>query len=78
MANAVDYLAYKRTGEKNYGTLNEDRKIVVDAVLSAVENSEGNKCFFDDGPGGTGKTFVYNTIHDPLLERERERRKLFA
>ncbi|RCN49553.1 hypothetical protein ANCCAN_04325 [Ancylostoma caninum] len=64
--NVQDYAAHKRNGEANYAKLNEEQKIVVDAVLAAVHGS-GNRCFFVDGPGGTGKTFVYNTIYDLLL-----------
>ncbi|KIH48821.1 hypothetical protein ANCDUO_21106, partial [Ancylostoma duodenale] len=70
--SVVDYLAHKQTGEKNCRRLNEDKKIVVDDVLAAVENSVGNNFFFMDGPGGTGKSFVYNTIHDLLIGRKKK------
>ncbi|RCN31185.1 hypothetical protein ANCCAN_23039 [Ancylostoma caninum] len=64
--NVVDYEAHRRNGEANYEKLNEEQKTVVDAVLAAVQGT-GNRCFFVDGPGGTGKTFVYNTIYDLLI-----------
>ncbi|KAL6739705.1 hypothetical protein Aduo_013130 [Ancylostoma duodenale] len=64
--NVVDYAAHRRNGEANYAKLNEEQKTVVDAVLAAVQGS-GNRCFFIDGPGCTGKTFVYNTIYDLLI-----------
>ncbi|KHJ96464.1 hypothetical protein OESDEN_03573 [Oesophagostomum dentatum] len=45
--------------------INVEQKIVVDVVLSATQDNK-SKLFFIDGPGGTGKTFVYNTIYHML------------
>ena len=43
--------------------LNEEQHIVFNAVTTAVLNSDSpDRLFFLDGPGGTGKTFLYNTI----------------
>lgn len=47
----------------NVGKLNERQKDVFDSVISAATTSSiSNKVFFLDGPGGTGKTFLYNTL----------------
>src|SRR3954469_22330698 len=34
--------------------------MIYDAVMQAIADENG--CFFIDGPGGTGKTFLYNTL----------------
>ncbi|PKY58476.1 hypothetical protein RhiirA4_304547, partial [Rhizophagus irregularis] len=34
---------------------------IYNAVMQEIEYNSP-KCFFIDGPGGTGKTFLYNTI----------------
>ena len=58
-------------GMDMYAILNEDQRAIVDIILQACNvewdhAEEGahstQKLFFMDGPAGTGKTFVYNTI----------------
>ncbi|XP_010425095.1 PREDICTED: uncharacterized protein LOC104710218 [Camelina sativa] len=44
-----------------FPSLNEEQKQVYNAALKSVENKSG-KLFFLLGPGGTGKTFLYQTI----------------
>ncbi|GES85174.1 transcriptional factor B3 [Rhizophagus clarus] len=44
----------------NVPLLNDDQRAIYDAVLQAIADANG--CFFVDGPGGTGKTFLYNTL----------------
>ena len=41
--------------------LNADQRKAFDAIMEAVD-SKSEKCFFLNGSGGTGKTFVYNTL----------------
>nr|XP_027121996.1 uncharacterized protein LOC113738929 [Coffea arabica] len=41
--------------------LNEGQKRAYDDILAEVYSS-GNKSFFVDGPGGTGKTFLYSSL----------------
>jgi len=48
--------------KKNYDDLNLHQKHAVDSILDAVHGTSIQRCFFLDGPGGTGKTFVYNTL----------------
>lgn len=50
---------------EQFTLLNEDQNKVYEAVLNSVNNNSG-KIFFLYGPGGTGKTFVYNTIINKL------------
>jgi hypothetical protein len=40
---------------------NEGQRNAFDQIMDSVDHNLG-KIFFLDGPGGTGKTFVYNTI----------------
>ncbi|XP_077977577.1 uncharacterized protein LOC144433142 [Glandiceps talaboti] len=42
--------------------LNPDQLIVYNAVIQAIQSPGVPSLFFLDGPGGTGKTFLYNTI----------------
>ena len=41
--------------------LNTEQRLTVDEVCSSTASQTGH-LFFLNGPGGTGKTFVYNTI----------------
>lgn len=60
-----------------YNQLNAEQKEIVDIVLKSCEdvNNADLKCFYVDGPGGTGKTFVYNTIYNLL--RRNGKKKLY-
>ncbi|DBA04182.1 TPA: hypothetical protein N0F65_004290, partial [Lagenidium giganteum] len=43
--------------------LNEDQRVVYESVIEAVRDPDNNdRCFFLDGPGGTGKSFVLEQI----------------
>ena len=42
-------------------TLNNGQRAAFEAIVTAVETRSG-KPFFLHGPGGTGKTYVYNTL----------------
>ena len=68
---------HKKKGEAQYNLLNEEQKEFVDMVIkSALENNCPNqpRYFFLEGPGGSGKTFVYSTIYH-LIKSEK---KLFV
>ncbi|GBP55934.1 ATP-dependent DNA helicase PIF1 [Eumeta japonica] len=52
----------KANGYEKYQKLNTEQKYVVDTILNAVNNPTERKLFYLDGPGGTGKTFVFTTI----------------
>ncbi|KAG5532360.1 hypothetical protein RHGRI_026852 [Rhododendron griersonianum] len=41
--------------------LNSDQSKAYSKILQAVKNSDGT-CFFVDGPGGTGKSFLYRAL----------------
>ncbi|KAL0011446.1 hypothetical protein SO802_006554 [Lithocarpus litseifolius] len=41
--------------------LNNDQRVAYEIVMTAIDRKE-SMIFFVDGPGGTGKTFLYRTI----------------
>ncbi|CAN1787491.1 ATP-dependent DNA helicase pif1 [Linum perenne] len=49
----------------NYRKLNEEQKLSFDMITTAVHEKNG-KCFFVEGPGGTGKTFLWKVISAKL------------
>jgi ATP-dependent DNA helicase PIF1 len=46
---------------KKNGSLYADQRAAFDAVFNAVQQQSG-QLFFVDGPGGSGKTFLYNQL----------------
>jgi hypothetical protein len=59
--------------EDFYDKLNSEQKIIVDRVEDAMNrpNADIKRLFFIHGSGGTGKTFVYNTIIDRCRQQRR-------
>ncbi|XP_058790186.1 uncharacterized protein LOC131663673 [Phymastichus coffea] len=55
-------------GQQRYNTLNPQQKEIVDIVFEAAHNLHytGPRCIYMDGPGGSGKTYVYETIYYKL------------
>jgi ATP-dependent DNA helicase PIF1 len=46
---------------EGYARVNDQQRLVLDSVTSALESDEGGM-FFIDGPGGTGKMFVESLL----------------
>ena len=47
----------------NISSMNDDQKHVHDCIIDTLDkNTTGSKIYFVDAPGGTGKTFTFNTI----------------
>lgn len=62
------------TGSQQYESLNERQKEIVDVILekcncNTVESSAESSCFYIDGPGGSGKTYVYITLYNLLKQK---------
>ena len=55
-------------GNRQYTMLNRDQREIVDKILrvSNVIDYNSSRCFYIDGPGGSGKTFVYTTLYNLL------------
>lgn len=71
------------TQDRNYAeqmarTLNDAQRHAYDAVIQAVTDLDNQsaacqpKCFFIDGPGGSGKTYLYRTIITSVEASNRE------
>lgn len=52
----------KENGHTKYQKCNAEQAYIVDTIINAVKSFAGRKLFYLDGPGGTGKTFVFMTI----------------
>ncbi|XP_051155716.1 uncharacterized protein LOC127278181 [Leptopilina boulardi] len=68
---------HQTIGSAQYRKLNEKQKEIVDVVLKTVHEEQSvannkSRCFFIDGPGGSGKTFVYTTLYH-LLQSEKKK-----
>ena len=58
--------------QNNYVRANPEQKMILDRIMNAVnEPFTCDNLFFIDGPGGTGKTFIYNCLIDWLVGEER-------
>jgi hypothetical protein len=66
-SKSISYILYdcakeKEKGKQFYQKLNEAQKHVFSLIKQAIESPKESNCFFIDGPGGSGKTFLYNTL----------------
>ncbi|VDL81296.1 unnamed protein product [Nippostrongylus brasiliensis] len=64
----VNFEAHAAEGAALYATLNNGQKHAADNILAAIHRPQ-NRCFFLDSPGGTGKTYLYNTIYNIAVGR---------
>ncbi|PIO58097.1 hypothetical protein TELCIR_20472, partial [Teladorsagia circumcincta] len=64
----TDYIAHERNGLRQYETLNTMQKAAADSILSALDGN-GSKYIYVDGPGGSGKTYLYNTVYNIAVGR---------
>ncbi|XP_070044304.1 uncharacterized protein [Nicotiana tomentosiformis] len=56
--------------DKSFALLNDCQKSAYDAIITSVENEQG-RLFFINGHGGTGKTFLWNTIISKLRSQSK-------
>jgi hypothetical protein len=53
----------RSAGEINISKLHIEQMSAFNKIINAIDNEEcDQRCFFLDGPGGSGKTFLYNTL----------------
>jgi len=50
-----------REGQEAYNTLNDEQRRIADEVLNAITDNLQHT-FFVDCPGGSGKTYLYQTL----------------
>ena len=65
-----DPVAQRELAEVAIPKLNADQKQAFDRIVTAVEQKSG-EIFFLHGPGGTGKTFLYNALCYKLRSMEK-------
>ena len=71
-------LGISQNVEKNaqclYNQLNSSQKEIVDIIINMSEHPEEHdtKCIYIDGPGGTGKTFIYKTLYNMFKLRNKQ------
>ncbi|EYC29485.1 hypothetical protein Y032_0006g2997 [Ancylostoma ceylanicum] len=59
----INHEHHQCEGARPYETLNTNQRNAADDILAALDRDE-HRCFFIDGPGGTGKTYLYTTIYN--------------
>ena len=69
--------SHLETGEIQYKSLNVQQKIVVDSIINRLIYNENNdqlstNCYFINGPGGSGKTFIYQTLYNLLIANKKK------
>uniref|UniRef100_A0A7I4YNI1 ATP-dependent DNA helicase n=1 Tax=Haemonchus contortus TaxID=6289 RepID=A0A7I4YNI1_HAECO len=68
LAVPVDYASYERSGLQQYETLNTKQMEAVDDILAAMYRAD-NRCISIDGPGGSGKTYLYSAVYSIAVGR---------
>ena len=58
----TDIVHETEQGQHMLQQLNNDQRHIHDTILTAITTNSDQTCYFVDGPAGTGKTFLYNTI----------------
>ncbi|CAF1386153.1 unnamed protein product, partial [Rotaria sordida] len=61
-----------RIGQEMYTMLNQHQRSVADAILAShrkQSSTTASLCFFIDGPGDTGKTYLYNTLYHLFMRQ---------
>ncbi len=64
--HCFDSAEERYNGERYKSMLNREQKIAFKTIMSAIQDPKSDNCFFLDGPGGSGKTFLYNTLMSVL------------
>ncbi|XP_072037279.1 uncharacterized protein [Amphiura filiformis] len=62
-----------RKASTNIEMMNADQRAVYDEIIATTSNPDmaEHTAFFIDGPGGTGKTFIYNTLAATLRSQNK-------
>uniref|UniRef100_A0A914Z393 ATP-dependent DNA helicase n=1 Tax=Panagrolaimus superbus TaxID=310955 RepID=A0A914Z393_9BILA len=64
----LDLKALFEEGMSMYDLMNDEQKSIVDTVIDQLKNpNKKGLCIFADGPGGTGKSYTFNTIRNLAL-----------
>ena len=58
----INIVHEREQGEHMVQQLNHDQRLIHDTIVNAITTNSDQNCYFVDGPAGTGKTFLYNTL----------------
>ena len=58
----INIVHEREQGEHMLQQLNHDQRLIHDTIVNAITTNSDQNCYFVDGPAGTGKTFLYNTL----------------
>eukprot|EP00794_Sanderia_malayensis_P002203 gene2203-biopygen1972 len=61
-ADEINIEQEQEQGQRMFEQLNPEQLQVHNTIVQAIETQSPDNCFFLDGPAGTGKTFLYNTL----------------
>eukprot|EP00794_Sanderia_malayensis_P006623 gene6623-biopygen5393 len=61
-ADEINIEQEREQGQRMFEQLNPEQLQVHNTIVQAIETQSPDNCFFLDGPAGTGKTFLYNTL----------------
>jgi len=50
----------------------EQKRIVDTILVAASTNTNSDTCFYIDGPGGSGKTFIYTILYYLLKSKDKK------
>lgn len=51
-------------------TLTKIQSHIFNNIINSIDNQNAKKCYFIDGPGGTGKTHLLNTLIGYFMEHQ--------
>lgn len=72
ITNEMSNQYHEDIGRAQYNKLNTKQKGIVNIILNAISDERPlTSCFYIDGPGGSGKTFVYTTLYHLLKSKEK-------
>lgn len=63
---AYDQASLAREADRQVQNLSPSQKAAYDRIMDALEADSQSAFFFLNGPGGTGKTYLYNTLCNRL------------
>lgn len=67
--NSYDPVQCQTEGMRLYDTLNAQQKAACDTIMETLDDLSLPRLFFIDGPGGSGKTYLYTTLWNLFVGR---------
>eukprot|EP00794_Sanderia_malayensis_P011663 gene11663-biopygen9333 len=73
-ADEINIEQEREQGQRMFEQLNPEQPQIHNPIVQAIETQSPDNCFYLDGPAGTGKTFLYNTlVHNQLPDTKSTR-----